>query len=125
MQLSRGRLLLLAGLVIPYVAFLAWYHCPYAAGSDSSGYMNSAKLLLEGKLFLPVRAPAGLTAEVLPRMYMYPLGFRLDPTEQNMLPTYPVGLPLHYAAAGLLVGLDHGATLVGIAAALAFAGLLY
>ncbi|MES1168623.1 MAG: hypothetical protein ABUL61_05590, partial [Oleiharenicola lentus] len=125
MQLSRGRLLLLAGLAIVYTVFLAWYHCPYAGGSDSSGYLNSAKLLLAGKLSTTVRAPDGLTAEVLPRMYLFPLGFRLDAAQQNLLPTYPVGLPLHFAAAGLVVGLGPAATLVGVASALAFALLLY
>ena len=125
MLLSRGRLFLLAGFVLAYVGFLAWYHCPYAGGSDSSGYLNSAKLLLAGRLSTPVRAPAGLTAEVLPRAYLFPLGFRLDVTQQNLLPTYPVGLPLHLAAAGLVFGLERAALLVGIVSALAFALLLY
>jgi hypothetical protein len=125
MQLSRGRQLLLAGLVIAYLAFLAWYHCPYAGGSDSSGYMNSARLLLEGKFSTPVRIPDGLTPEVLPRMYSFPLGFRLDATQQHLIPTYPVGLPLHFAAVGLLIGLEPAATVVGIVSALAFALLLY
>src|SRR5260221_5592561 len=125
MQLSRGRLLLLAGLALVYVTFLAWYHCPYAGGSDSSGYLNSARLLLAGKLSTPVRVPAGLTTEVLPRMYLFPLGFRLDATQQNLLPTYPVGLPVHFAAAGLILGLDRATTLVGVVSALAFVFLLY
>jgi len=125
MQLSRGRLFLLAGFVISYVGFLAWFHCPYAGGSDSSGYLNSARLLLGGKLSMPVRIPAGLTAEILPRGYFTPLGFRLDAAQQNLLPTYPVGLPLHFAAAGLLFGLEPGSTVVGVASALAFACLLY
>ena len=125
MQPSRGRLFLFAGLAIVYASYLAWYHCPYAGGSDSSGYLNSAKLLLAGKLSTPVRAPAGLTAEVLPRVYLFPLGFRLDATQQNLLPTYPVGLPLHFAAAGLVLGLEPGASLVSVVSALAFAFLLY
>ena len=125
MQLSRGRLLLLAGLVGAYVFYLAWYHCPYAGGCDSSGYLNSARLLLAGKFSTAVRVPDGLTPEVLPRGYLVPLGFRLDATQQNLLPTYPVGLPLHFAAAGLVSGLEPATRLVAIASALAFAGLLY
>jgi hypothetical protein len=125
MQLSRGRLLFVAGLAVLYAVFLAWYHCPYAAGSDSSGYMNSARLLLEGKLSTPLRVTAGLTADVLPRMYLYPLGMRLDAIEQNLVPAYPVGLPLHYAAVGLVTGLDPAVTVVGVLSALAFALLLY
>ena len=125
MQLSRGRLLLLAGLTLIYVAYLAWYHCPYAGGSDSSGYLNSSRLLLGGKLSTPARVPDGLTAEVLPRSYFTPLGFRLDATQQNLLPTYPIGLPLHFAAAGLVFGLEPATMLVGLASALAFVLLLY
>jgi len=125
MQLSRGRLFLLAGFGLAYVCFLAWYHCPYAGGSDSSGYLNSARLLLAGKLSTPVRVPAGLTDEVLPRSYLAPLGFRLDAARQNLLPIYPVGLPLHFAAGGLVFGLEPATRVVGIASALAFIGLLY
>ncbi len=125
MQPARGKHLLLIGVALAYVVFLLWYHCPYAGGSDSSGYMNSAKLLLEGKLSTPVRVPEGLPPEVLPRAYFMPLGFRLDAAQQNLLPTYPVGLPLHFAAAGLVIGLEPAATFVGVASALAFALLLF
>ena len=106
MQLSRGRLLLLAGCVILYAGFLAWYHAPYAGSSDASGYLNNARLLLDGKLSTPVRVPEGLTADILPREHLLPLGFRLDAAQQNLLPTYPIGLPLHFAAAGLFIGLE-------------------
>lgn len=125
MQLARGRFFLLAGCVILYAGFLAWYHAPYAGSSDASGYLNSARLLLDGKLSTPVRAPEGLTADILPREHLLPLGFRLDATGQNLLPTYPIGLPLHFAAAGLFIGLEPAATLVGVASALAFVFLLY
>ncbi|HEY8995029.1 MAG TPA: hypothetical protein VIM71_10235 [Lacunisphaera sp.] len=125
MSFSRPRLFLLAGLFGAYAVFLAWYHCPYAGGSDSSGYLNSARLLLEGRLSVPLRTPEGLTAAVLPRRYLFPLGFRLDATQENLLPTYPVGLPLHFAALGWLIGLEPAATVVGVFSALAFALLLY
>jgi len=125
MQLSRGRFLILASLVAAYVLFLAWYHCPYAGGSDSSGYMNSAKLLLAGRVSTPVRTVDGLTPDVLPRGYLFPLGFRLDAKQENLVPTYPVGLPLHLAAVGWLIGLGPAATVVAIGSALAFAFLLF
>jgi len=125
MQLARGRLLLLAGGAILYAGFLAWYHAPYAGSSDASGYLNSARLLLDGKLSTPVRVPEGLTAEILPREHLLPLGFRLDAAQQNLLPTYPIGLPLHFAVAGFFIGLEPAATLVGVASALAFVFLLY
>ncbi len=125
MQLSRGRLLLLAGCVILYAGFLAWYHAPYAGSSDASGYLNNARLLLDGKLSTPVRVPEGLTADILPREHLLPLGFRLDAAQHNLLPTYPIGLPLHFAAAGLFIGLEPAATLIGVVSALAFVLLLY
>lgn len=53
MQLARGRMWLIAGLVAAYAAFLAWYHAPYAGGSDSSGYVNSARLPPEGRAIPP------------------------------------------------------------------------
>lgn len=123
--LSRGWLLLLAGLAICYASYLVWYHCPYAGASDQSGYLNSARLMLDGRLSTPLRAPEGLTADILLREHLVPLGFRLDATQQNLLPTYPVGLPLHLAAAGLVIGLQPAATLVGVASALAFVLLLF
>lgn len=125
MPWSRNKLLLLAGFVAAYTFFLAWYHCPYAGGSDSSGYMNSARLLLEGRLTTPVRTPEGLTPEVLSPQHFLPLGFRLDETQQNLVPTYPIGLPLHFAALGWLIGLDAASTVVGVGSALLFALLLY
>ncbi|HWA26859.1 MAG TPA: hypothetical protein VG734_14465 [Lacunisphaera sp.] len=125
MQLPRGSLLILAGLAAAYVCFLAWYHCPYAGGSDSSGYMNSARLLLAGRVSTPVRVPHDLGPDVLPRTYLYPLGFRLDEKQQNLVPTYPVGLPLHFAAIGWFIGLEPAATVVAIVSALGFAILLY
>jgi hypothetical protein len=124
MRWSRGRLLL-AGLVAAYAFYLAWYHCPYAGGADSSGYLNSARLLLDGRLTTPVRIPAGLSAEVTPPHYLVPVGFRLAATGENMAPTYPVGLPLHFAALGWLIGLGPASTVVGVTSALAFVFLLF
>jgi len=125
MQPVRGPRLLLAALAVGYALFLLWYHAPYAGGSDSSGYMNSARLLLQGRLSVPVRFPPGLTPEVLPVDQLVPLGFRLDPAKHLMVPSYPIGLPLHYAAAGLIVGLEHATTLVSLCAAFGLGALLY
>lgn len=125
MQLSRGRLFLLASLAIVYASYLAWYHCPYAGGSDSSGYLNSARLLLAGRFSTPLVLPADLPSEVLSGQYFFPLGFVPDPAGQKLLPTYPVGLPLLFAAAGYFVGLGPGTTVVALAAALGFVLLLY
>ncbi len=122
---SRGALLTLALLAATYAFFLGWYHSPYAGGSDSSGYMNSARLMLEGRLTDPLRLPAGMPADLLPPQLFVPLGFTSDPTGQHWLPSYPPGLPLHFALLGWLIGLGPATTAIGVGSALAFALLLY
>lgn len=87
--------------------------------------MNSARLMLDGRLSTPLALPVDLTSEALPRYYAAPLGFRLDPTGENLLPTYPVGLPLHFAAVGMFLGLEPATTVTCVAAALFFIVLLY
>lgn len=125
MQPARGRMWLIAGLVAAYAGLVAWYHAPYAGGSDSSGYVNSARLLLEGRVSEPLRLPDGLPPGLLPNDAFIPLGFRPAVTGAAMVPTYPVGLPLHLAAVGWLTGLTAASTLVAVGGALAFVGLLY
>lgn len=115
----------MAGLLLPYAAFIVWYHAPYAAGSDASGYLHSARLLLEGRRSTPVRLPAGMPRDLLPKEAITPLGFRVDASGQNLVPTYPVGLPLHFAALGWLIGLGPASTVIALLAALGFVFLLY
>ncbi len=76
-----------------------------AGGADSSGYLNSARLLARGRLLENVRAIPGLPAAAYPPAVFVPLGMRPGPVPGTAVPTYPVGLPLHLAAASLLVGL--------------------
>jgi hypothetical protein len=125
MRRLGGRPLLLGLAALAYAAFLLWYHCPYAGGADSSGYLNSARLLLSGRFTTPLHLPADLPAELLPREAFAPLGFTLDRTGRMLTPTYPVGLPLHFAGAGFFVGLDAGTTVIGVGSAIAFLLLLF
>lgn len=127
MELSRGFKRLLVAAAMAYAAYLVWYHCPYAGGSDSSGYLNSAKLLLEGRITtLPRPLTGAAEAGVLldPLHYVAP-GFRLTLEQPGVSPTYPIGLPLHLAAAGLVVDLAHAATLVSFLTVAGLAVLLY
>jgi len=84
-----------------------------AGGSDSSGYMNHARLLAEGHVRMPARVLAGLgPAPMAPYLYS-PLGFipaDNDPT--TLIPTYPPGLPLLIVAAVPFAGWNHAADLV-------------
>ncbi len=125
MELSRGFQRLLVAAAVVYASYLLWYHCPYAGGSDSSGYLNSAKLLLDGKITTQPRLLAGASTVLQDPLHYVAPGFRLTLEQPGVSPTYPIGLPLHLAAAGLVVGLGHAATLVSVLAAAALAFLLY
>ncbi len=125
MELSRGFKRLLIAAAIAYSGYLLWYHSPYAGGSDSSGYLNGAKLMLAGKITTMPRPLPGQPPNQLDPLHYVAPGFRLLPSGPGIAPTYPVGLPLHLAAAALLVGLTHAATLVSILAVAGLAILLY
>lgn len=108
----RGRALAAAaallGLIL-YAAVLLGHVGATAGGSDSSGYLNHARLLAAGRLHLPERTLPGLAAEHTPPYLYVPLGFRPAPNGQGMVPTYPSGLPLLIAAFSPLVGWGHAA----------------
>jgi hypothetical protein len=89
--------------VIVY-ATVIWQHVgACAGGSDSSGYLNSARLLAQGRVVTPLRTVAGLPAGAVPSRAWVPLGFT-DRGRDAMVPTYPIGLPLTAAAAARVVG---------------------
>lgn len=125
MKLSPGIKCCLLVAAIAYGAFFLWYHCPYAGGSDSSGYLNSGKLLLAGELSAPVRPPPGLPTGLLDPEHYAPPGMKLINEGQRLAPTYPVGLPLHLATAGWVVGIEHAPTAVSLFTLVVIAWLLY
>jgi hypothetical protein len=118
------RLILLAG-ALAYGAFVYQTGAPYAAGADSSGYLNSARLLASGRLAEPVRTVAGLEPPAWNYFYHQPLGYAVAPGGTDMVPTYPVGLPLHYAAASWFVGFEKAARVVNALNVLAAGALLF
>lgn len=106
-------------LLTALAVFLAWHFAPIPAGADSGGYLNSARLLTEGKLKGKLRAlPEWPLARAEPFTYV-PLGFIDVQRTGKLIPSYPVGLPLHYALASRVAGWNGGTTLVGVLAALA------
>ena len=109
--------------LLGYAAFLGLNFSPFAGGSDSSGYLNAAKLLARGQLTAPPRDFAGLT--VSSPTQLQPLGFIAEPARGRLVPTYPLGLPAHLALAGLLFGWTAGPLVVGVGATLAAIFLLY
>lgn len=109
-----------AVLLLCYIGLMLSRMGLCAGASDSSGYVNSAKLLREGRIVVEQRQIEDVSVEV-PWFTYTPLGFaelhavhgRFDPAnEGRMVPTYPMGLPLLFAAASVGTSLDTGMLLV-------------
>jgi len=122
---QRFLVVLVAVLAISYALFLRRYTSPYAGGSDSSGYLNSAALLLDGRLTTPKPFLPGHTAEEFGLGVHVPLGFVTRAGTDGMTPTYPLGLPLHLVVFSWPLGLDWATIPLNICTALAGGGLLY
>ncbi len=128
---SAGRLpgawrWLAAAALAAYAIWLAPRFSPFAGGADSSGYLNSARLLAAGELAAEPRIPAEFgPAEREIRQHFQPHGFVPFDGNPRLSPTYPVGLPLHLALAGRLFGWDAAPVVVGLATALGALLLLY
>lgn len=120
---ARWPLVLIALGAATYAWLIYKHGSPFAAGSDSSGYLNSARLLAAGQVTVPVREIPGYPPP-WPFYSHIPLGFILR-GETNMAPTYPIGLPLHLAAFAPLVGWEKTARVVNAVNVLAAAALLY
>lgn len=122
------RWLLWGGLLVlgAYAFLLARNFSPVAAGADSSGYLNSARLLASGHLGMELRSPPEFgPQEKLFRQQFQPHGFAPFEGRERLSPTYAVGLPLHLAAASLVLGWHTGPIAVGVGAALAGVLLCY
>jgi hypothetical protein len=112
--------------LLGYAVFLGRHIEAVAGGADSSGYLNSARLLAAGRLSGELRLPPEFAAVPdLPVMHFTPMGAIATPDRRRLIPTYPTGLPLHFAAAGKLLGWTHGPLVVLIAAATGAVGLCY
>src|SRR5260370_27616428 len=106
---------------------MLFLHGSAAAGSaDSSGYLNEARMMAAGKPSLPIRL---LSTLHLPSEYAYvftPLGFA--PSRRHpgrMVPTYPPGLPAHFAIAGSVGGWSQAPFLMPLIAGLLSLALLF
>lgn len=81
-----------------------------AAGADAAGYLAQADGWRRGQL--RVYEPAAVEAPWPHATWTYaPLGFRPGRDAGELVPTYPPGLPLHFALAGAVAG-DAGVRLV-------------
>ncbi len=101
--LRRLLLVLLIGGGLIYAGFTRLNIGAYAAGADSSGYLNAAKLLKLGHIDVPQRQLPGQLNDQDHSWLYVPLGF--EPVgSDRMTESYPIGLPFFLAATKVLVG---------------------
>jgi hypothetical protein len=115
-----------AALLAAYGMFLAVTMAVAAGGSDSSGYLNSARLLAAGQLQTDLRVPPEFGSPTgVNRYHFSPQGFGQFAGNPRLPPSYPTGLPLHLALAGKLLGWELGPRLVQVLAALGALALVF
>jgi hypothetical protein len=106
-----------------YGAWLYRHSVRAVGGSDSSGYVNTARSILAGRIVERVRGldELGLDDRFAPALT--PLAYLPGPRPRTMSPYYPPGFPLHIAAATVLLGGSDAALFVvnPLAAALCLA----
>jgi hypothetical protein len=98
------RRAILIALLLLYGAILIRYTCYAAGGSDSSGYLNAARLIAKGQAFVRVAPLDTLHLDNTWRVVFVPLGFSDAPTPRDLVPSYPLGYPLHELVLGVLFG---------------------
>ena len=109
-----------------YCGFLAANSTIVAGGSDSSGYLNSARLLAAGRLQADLRVPVEFGPQAaLDRSHFTPLGFFSYAGNPRLTPTYPSGLPLHFALGSRIFGWRIGLLVIEIGAAFGAIVLCY
>lgn len=93
---------------LAYARLLLWHTSFVAGGSDSSGYLNTARLIAGSRIVEPVDAlkQLDLPDEFL-RLFLPP-GFVPGPRPGTLAPFYPPGLPIHFAVAGTVAGWNYG-----------------
>ena len=121
----RAFPLLSAVPLAAYGLFLVRYASFSVGGSDSSGYINTARRMAAGTLVGRPRAldRFGLPDELL--QIFIPLGFVQGPRPGTMAPYYPSGFPAHMLAAARIFGWERGPFLVSPLAGVGCLILLY
>jgi hypothetical protein len=127
-RLRSTRLLWSSALVLLLIAYLRWLSpavSPYAGGSDSSGYLWSARLFRQGRLSMPIRLPERFPIDATGAPVFAPLGGTIRRGTMDLVPTYPTGLPLHIAVANLFLDEERAVKGVLLFAAAGAIWLLY
>src|SRR5579871_5603746 len=102
-----------------YGLLLALHVGAVAGGSDSSGYMNHARLLASDHLHVPPRIIPGLPQSEAPPFLYVPLGFKPAWNGDGLVPTYPAGFALFVLAFKPIAGWRHAGDLTIILHSLA------
>src|SRR5437870_5034194 len=124
-----GRRVAAAVLLIAAVTYgwMLFRHLSFAAGgSDSSGYLNEARIIASRATSRPIIL---LRTLHLPSEYgftLVPLGFLQSQRDPHvMVPLYPPGLPAHFAIIGSIAGWTRAPFFLPPIAALACLGLMF
>jgi hypothetical protein len=96
-----------------YFLVLLHNNCYFAAGPDSSGYCNEARLIASGHATREVKLmrTLGLPPDLI--QVFTPLGFCQTSRPYHMAPTYPAGQPLHQVVLAAIGGWSRAPFLVG------------
>jgi hypothetical protein len=109
----RGSFWAAAVLVLALYAVLLVRHVgAVAGGSDSSGYMNHARLLASEHLHVQPRIVPGLPQSSAPPFLYVPLGFKPAYDGNGLVPTYPSGFALFVLLAEPIAGWRHAGDIV-------------
>ena len=95
---------LLCILAIAYLVSLNLHMTPFASATDASGYLNFAKQLAHGQVFLPARTLPGIPRPNSDAKLFEPMGWIVRSDTELMSPYYPPGAPLHFALGFWLAG---------------------
>ncbi|HYC59565.1 MAG TPA: hypothetical protein VEK79_08360 [Thermoanaerobaculia bacterium] len=110
--MTIARRIALSVFLLGYLVLLLKNTCYFAAGPDSSGYLNEARMLGRGRVAetVPLLAEARLDPSLT---YLFtPYGFVRGVEAGTMVPTYPMGTSLHLLAGAWIGGWAVGPYLV-------------
>jgi hypothetical protein len=108
-----------------YAVLLVVHVGAVAGGSDSSGYMNHARLLASDRIHVAPRIVPGLPQAEAPPFLYVPLGFKPAWNGDGLVPTYPSGFALFILALRPLAGWRHAGDLTIILHSLAGLAVTY
>lgn len=108
-----GKKSLIAGVVLilglGYIAHILFVNlCDVAGGADSSGYLNTARMISRGNLVEPMKALAEFGLPEDWNQVFRPLGMGEGPKRDTLAPFYPIGIPLQMAGLASLFGWEKG-----------------